>query len=63
MMREIVRIRSVVLVLVENGVKVDEDMVMRGYVEVVEIVREGMEDEFFLGGERGKRLVVVFVGN
>ncbi|KAK0385063.1 hypothetical protein NLU13_7541 [Sarocladium strictum] len=61
-MREIARIRSVVLALVENGVKVDEDMVTRGYAEAVEFAREGVEDELFLGGERGKRLAAALAG-
>ena len=62
-MREIARIRSVVLALVENGVKVDEDMVTKGYAEAVEMAREGVEDELFLGGERGKRLAAALAGN
>lgn len=55
-MREIARIRSVILAFVENGVKVDEDRVVRGYQEAVDIGRETTEDDLYLGGERGKRL-------
>lgn len=56
-MREIARLRSVVLALVENGLKVDENMVTRGYNEAVEMGRETADDDLYLGGERGKRLV------
>ncbi|KAL0942215.1 Exosome complex component rrp4 [Colletotrichum truncatum] len=55
-MREIARIRSVILALVENGLRVDEDMVVRGYKEAVEMGLESIEDDIYLGGERGKRL-------
>ncbi|KAJ5010513.1 Exosome complex component rrp4 [Colletotrichum sp. SAR 10_99] len=55
-MREIARIRSVILALVENGLRVDEDLVVRGYKEAVEIGMESVEDGIYLGGERGKRL-------
>ena len=59
-MREIARIRSVILALVENGVRVDEETVTKGYKEAVEMGRESMEDDLYLGGERGKRLVASF---
>ncbi|TDZ13271.1 Exosome complex component rrp4 [Colletotrichum spinosum] len=55
-MREIARIRAVILALVENGLRVDEDMVVRGYKEAVEMGLESIEDDIYLGGERGKRL-------
>lgn len=55
-MREIARIRSVILALVENGLRVDENMVTRGYNEAVDLGRESAEDDLYLGGERGKRL-------
>ncbi|KAF6819589.1 exosome complex exonuclease RRP4 [Colletotrichum sojae] len=54
--REIARIRAVILALVENGLRVDEDMVVRGYKEAVEMGLESIEDDIYLGGERGKRL-------
>jgi len=57
-MREIARLRGVVMALVENGLRVDEDMVMRGYREAVEMALvspEGPED-VYLGGERGRQL-------
>lgn len=62
-MREIARIRSVVLALVENGLKVDEDMVTKGYTEAVELGRESPDDDLYLGGERGKRLAAILTGN
>ncbi|KAK1246674.1 hypothetical protein MKX08_000476 [Trichoderma sp. CBMAI-0020] len=61
-MREIARCRSVILALVENGVKVDEDTVTRGYNEAVEFGRESMEDDIYLGGERGQRLAAALAG-
>jgi exosome complex component RRP4 len=63
-MREIVRVRSVITALVENGLRVDEEMVTKGYQEAVEMARgEGDGDEnLWLGGERGKRLADALVG-
>jgi exosome complex component RRP4 len=55
-MREIARIRSVILALVDNGLKVDEDRIIRGYQEAVGMTRESGEDDLYLGGERGKSL-------
>ncbi|KHE86244.1 hypothetical protein GE21DRAFT_1306998 [Neurospora crassa] len=57
-MREIARIRGVVTALVENGLRVDEDMVTKGYNEAVELAlvsADGPED-VYLGGERGEQL-------
>ncbi|TLS28690.1 hypothetical protein PpBr36_01526 [Pyricularia pennisetigena] len=63
-MREIVRVRGVITALVENGVRVDEDMVERAYREAVEMARasEGGEDDVYLGGERGAQLAAVLTG-
>ena len=61
--REIARIRGVINVLVERGVKVDEEVLTRGYEAAVEIEREeagGGGD--FLGGERGERLMKMLQG-
>ncbi|OBT43156.1 hypothetical protein VF21_01926 [Pseudogymnoascus sp. 05NY08] len=61
--REIARIRGVVASLVEAGMKVDEETLMKGYGAAVEIERE--EDGpggDFLGGEHGKRLVKMLQG-
>jgi exosome complex component RRP4 len=60
-MREIARLRSVVVALVENGLRVDEDMVTHGYQEAVEMGRESMEDDFYLGGARGERWAAALV--
>ncbi|KAJ4265430.1 Exosome complex component rrp4 [Fusarium torreyae] len=61
-MREIARIRSVILALVENGLKVDEDTVTKGYSEAVEMTRESTEDDLYLGGEKGQRLAAILTG-
>ncbi|ORY63050.1 exosome complex exonuclease RRP4 [Pseudomassariella vexata] len=63
-MREIARVRGVITVLVENGLKVDEEMVTKGYQEAVEMSRMDREGEhsLWLGGERGKRLADALVG-
>ncbi len=61
-MREIARIRGVITALVGNGLRVDEDMVMRGYHESVEMSLADDPDDVFLGGEKGKRLVASLTG-
>ncbi|KAM3499384.1 hypothetical protein MY10362_007348 [Beauveria mimosiformis] len=61
-MREIARVRSVILALVENGLRVDEDTVTRGYHEAVELGRETPDDDLYLGGERGRRFAAVMAG-
>lgn len=61
--REIARIRGVVQVLVERGLKVDEDVLVKGYEAAVEIEKE--EDGpggDFLGGEKGEKLVRMLQG-
>ncbi|KAK1828130.1 hypothetical protein QBC39DRAFT_313590 [Podospora conica] len=60
--REIARLRGVVTALFENGLRVDEEMVMRGYKEAVEmaVMGEGVED-VYLGGERGEQLAAALV--
>lgn len=57
-MREIARLRGVVTALVENGLRVDEDMVVRGYHEAVEMAMVSPDgpDDIYLGGERGEQL-------
>ncbi|KAL2264960.1 hypothetical protein VTJ83DRAFT_7470 [Remersonia thermophila] len=63
-MREIARLRGVVTALVENGLRVDEDMVVRGYQEAVEqalLAEEGIED-VYLGGDKGRRLAAALTG-
>lgn len=61
--REIARLRGVVTALFENGLRVDEDMVMRGYKEALEMALmsgDGPED-VYLGGERGEQLAAALV--
>ncbi|KAK0708386.1 hypothetical protein B0H67DRAFT_603381 [Lasiosphaeris hirsuta] len=62
-MREISRIRGVVTALVENGLRVDEDMLVRGYHEAVEMAMLGEgPDDIYLGGERGEQLAAALTG-
>lgn len=61
-MREIARFRSVILALVENGVRVDEDTVSKGYMEAVEMAREEDSDDLYLGGDKGRRLAAILAG-
>ena len=63
-MREIARIRGVVAALVENGLRVDEDMVVKGYHEAVDMALaspEGPED-IYLGGQKGAQLAAALQG-
>ena len=63
--REIARVSSVVRVLAEKGVRVDEAIVKRGYEVACDIEDEGMEidgEEGGLGGKRGARLVEEVLG-
>ncbi|KAH6690509.1 exosome complex exonuclease RRP4 [Plectosphaerella plurivora] len=60
-MREISRIRGVIMALVEHGLRVDEDMVTEGYRAAVDIGRETMEDDIFLGGEKGQRMAAALI--
>ena len=56
--REISRIRGVIALLVEEGLRVDEDMVMRCYEAAVEVDDEDQgESSAYLGGEKRKRVV------
>jgi exosome complex component RRP4 len=60
--REIARLVGCITALVENGVRVDEEMVMRSYEASLEIEAERMVDRAgegpdYLGGERGKAVV------
>lgn len=62
-MREITRVRGVITALVENGLRVDEDMIVKGYHEAVEMARLGDlgEEDVYLGGERGEQLAAALV--
>ncbi|KAI5462521.1 hypothetical protein BGZ63DRAFT_423774 [Mariannaea sp. PMI_226] len=62
-MREIARIRSVILALVENGLRVDEETVTNGYNEAVELGRESTDDDLYLGGDKGRRLAAALSGH
>ncbi|RDW61019.1 hypothetical protein BP6252_12402 [Coleophoma cylindrospora] len=56
--REISRIRGVIEILVQEGLRVDEDMVMKGYEAAVEVDSENQgESNAYLGGEAGKSLI------
>ncbi|PFH58291.1 hypothetical protein XA68_13895 [Ophiocordyceps unilateralis] len=55
-MREIARFRSVILALVQHGLRVDEDTVTRAYAEAVDLGAESPDDDLYLGGDRGRRL-------
>lgn len=63
-MREIARVRGVIQALIEHGLRVDEEMVVTGYHEAVEIARADGDgdDTLYLGGERGKRLAETLTG-
>jgi exosome complex component RRP4 len=63
-MREIARLRGVVTALVENGLRVDEDMVTRGYHEAVEMALVSADgvDDIYLGGEKGQQLAATLTG-
>ncbi|EHK96159.1 putative Exosome complex component rrp4 [Glarea lozoyensis 74030] len=53
--KEIARIRGVITLLVEEGLRVDEDMVMKGYEAALLVdSEEDGETNVFLGGEQGK---------
>jgi exosome complex component RRP4 len=61
--REIARIRGVITLLVEEGLRVDEDMVMRGYEAAVMVDDENPgESTTYLGGEMGKRVLEMLSG-
>lgn len=56
--REISRIRGVIQLLVEEGLRVDEDMVVRGYEAANEVDAEGQDEtSAYVGGEVGKRVL------
>lgn len=60
--REMARVRGVLECLVQRGLKVDEDMLGRGYEAAVEMEREEEEGGDYLGGERGERLIKMVMG-
>ncbi|KAJ2905537.1 uncharacterized protein MKZ38_005181 [Zalerion maritima] len=61
--REIARLRGVVTVLAEYGLRIDEEMVMRGYREAVELAKEmDAVEDIYLGGEKGDTLARILSG-
>jgi exosome complex component RRP4 len=61
--REIARIKGVIQLLVESGMRADEEMVLRGYEAAVEIDAEEEGDSSpYLGGERGQRVIELLNG-
>ncbi|CAG8958940.1 hypothetical protein HYFRA_00012937 [Hymenoscyphus fraxineus] len=55
---EIARIKGVITLLVEQGFRVDEDMVMKGYEAAVTVDDEDLgESNVYLGGAKGKKVV------
>jgi len=61
--RQIARIRGVISLLVQEGLRVDEEMVMKAY-EAAVLVDGGDEGETatYLGGEMGKRVLSMLSG-
>ncbi|CAK7263542.1 Exosome complex component rrp4 [Sporothrix epigloea] len=58
-MREIARLRSVVGLLVEHRLLIDESSVMKAYREALDVARHSSdrgEEDVYLGGERGDRI-------
>ncbi|EFW99384.1 exosome complex exonuclease [Grosmannia clavigera kw1407] len=64
-MREIARLRSVVSMLVEHRLPIDEPMVMRAYREAIDLAHltpDQADDDVYLGGDRGDKLAAVLAG-
>ncbi|KAK0108351.1 exosome non-catalytic core subunit rrp4 [Cadophora gregata] len=57
--REISRIRGVINLLVEEGIRVDEDMVMKGYEAAVLVESEDRVNSGFLGGETREKVLLL----
>ncbi|KAK6604641.1 exosome complex exonuclease RRP4 [Botrytis cinerea] len=56
--REIARIKGVIQLLVEEGLRVDEDMVNKAYAAAIEVDEEDEgESSAYVGGEIGKRVL------
>lgn len=61
--KEIARIRGVITLLVEEGLRVDEDMVTKGYETAVIVdAEEQGESSAYLGGTRGKKVLSLLSG-
>jgi len=63
MRREITRVRCVVVTLAENGLKVDENSVTKGYAAALDLSALDEEDSLYLGGAKGKRLAAMVRGD
>ncbi|ERT01833.1 hypothetical protein HMPREF1624_00127 [Sporothrix schenckii ATCC 58251] len=64
-MREIARLRSVVGLLVEHRLPIDEASVMKAYREALDVARHSSdrgEDDVYLGGERGDKIAAELGG-
>ncbi|PBP18612.1 exosome complex exonuclease RRP4 [Diplocarpon rosae] len=57
--REISRIRGIINLLVEEGIRVDEDMVMKGYKAATLVESQDGENSGYLGGETGKNVLLM----
>ncbi|KAJ5041198.1 uncharacterized protein L3040_005749 [Drepanopeziza brunnea f. sp. 'multigermtubi'] len=57
--REISRIRGVINLLVEEGIRIDEDMVTKGYEAAVLVENRDGENSGYLGGETGKKVLLM----
>ncbi|KAF2091563.1 exosome complex exonuclease RRP4 [Saccharata proteae CBS 121410] len=69
--REIARVAGIVRALVESGVRVDEETVVRGYEAAMEVDLEeagemgdaaAVSNGVYLGGDRGRRVVELALG-
>ena len=61
-MREIARLRSVVGLLVEHRLPIEESYVMKAYREALDVARHSTdrgEEDVYLGGERGDRIAAI----
>jgi exosome complex component RRP4 len=55
---EIARVRGIIQLLVEEGLRVDEDMIVRAYEAAIEVDNEVQsESSAYLGGEIGKKVL------
>lgn len=68
--REIARVAGVIRALVESGVKVDEETVVRGFEAAAELDfeeasdgKQSAEGADYLGGDKGKRIAEIVIGS
>lgn len=60
--REIARVSGCIRALVEAGVKVDEEMVVKAYEAALDLEDEEEDESLWLGGEAGRKVVELAVG-